>query len=157
MLTFFVFQIGNLNDSLSAQVSILIVLAPMTFDGSLTQIKARVLGTGLGCLAGMIVQLSLGSWFSHGLLLWFAATIAMGLFCHWQTKEPAKAALSFSAMSALIVPLTTTLTPERQDAVYAILYRFSSIFFTLLLTVVILSAIDQGLKWWFQPHQSGST
>ncbi len=32
--------------------------------------KIRIIGTALGCIAGMAVQLILGSWFGYGLLFW---------------------------------------------------------------------------------------
>ncbi|TKB52728.1 DUF2955 domain-containing protein [Ferrimonas aestuarii] len=153
MLAFVVFQFSDLYDSVSAQVSIIIVLVPMTLSGSWALAKIRIIGTGIGCLAGLAVQVGLGPWFSHGLLFWLAMTLAMGLFCHWQTKGPVKGGIAFSAMSALTVPLTTTLVPQQQDAFFAILYRFSSIFFTVVLTVIAIWIIDHGLKWWFRHHQ----
>ncbi|MCV5919081.1 hypothetical protein OFN60_37210, partial [Escherichia coli] len=63
--------------------------------------KIRIIGTALGCIAGMAVQLILGSWYGHGLLFWLAFTIAMGPFCLWLTKGQIKAAIAFSAMSSL--------------------------------------------------------
>ena len=40
----------------------------MTLAGSLAMAKIRIIGTALGCIAGMAVQLILGSWYGHGLL-----------------------------------------------------------------------------------------
>lgn len=68
MAAFIVFQVADLYDSLSAQASILIILTPMTLAGSLAMAKIRIIGTALGCIAGMAVQLILGSWYGHGLL-----------------------------------------------------------------------------------------
>ncbi len=66
MAAFIVFQVADLYDSLSAQASILIILTPMTLAGLLAMAKIRIIGTALGCIAGMAVQLILGSWYGHG-------------------------------------------------------------------------------------------
>ncbi|WMN86386.1 DUF2955 domain-containing protein [Vibrio parahaemolyticus] len=146
MAAFIVFQVANLYDSLSAQASILIILTPMTLAGSMGMAKIRIIGTALGCIAGMAVQLTLGSWYSHGLLFWLAFTIAMGPFCLWLTKGQIKAAIAFSAMSALSVPLTTSLVPEQKDAFFSILYRFSSIFVAVLLTVMVIWVVHHWIR-----------
>ncbi|WP_029842759.1 FUSC family protein, partial [Vibrio parahaemolyticus] len=146
MAAFIVFQIADLYDSLSAQASILIILTPMTLAGSLAMAKIRIIGTALGCIAGMAVQLILGSWYGHGLLFWLAFTIAMGPFCLWLTKGQIKAAIAFSAMSALSVPLTTSLVPEQKDAFFSILYRFSSIFVAVLLTAMVMWVVHHWIR-----------
>ncbi|HHG3263995.1 TPA: DUF2955 domain-containing protein [Vibrio parahaemolyticus] len=146
MAAFIVFQVADLYDSLSAQASILIILTPMTLAGSLAMAKIRIIGTALGCIAGMTVQLILGSWYGHGLLFWLAFTIAMGPFCLWLTKGQIKAAIAFSAMSALSVPLTTSLVPEQKDAFFSILYRFSSIFVAVLLTAMVMWVVHHWIR-----------
>ncbi|CAE6948634.1 hypothetical protein ACOMICROBIO_GDFFDHBD_03497 [Vibrio sp. B1REV9] len=146
MTAFVVFQVGDLYDSLSAQASILIILTPMTLAGSMAMAKIRIIGTALGCIAGMAVQLILGSWFGHGLLFWLAFTIAMGPFCLWLTKGQVKGAIAFSAMSALSVPLTTSLVPEQKDAFFSILYRFSSIFVAVLLTAMVMWVVHHWIR-----------
>ncbi|MEF1212907.1 DUF2955 domain-containing protein [Vibrio alginolyticus] len=146
MAAFIVFQVADLYDSLSAQASILIILTPMTLAGSLAMAKIRIIGTALGCIAGMAVQLILGSWYGHGLLFWLAFTIAMGPFCLWLTKGQIKAAIAFSAMSALSVPLTTSLVPEQKDAFFSILYRFSSIFVAVLLTAMVMWVVHHWIR-----------
>ncbi|WP_282176442.1 DUF2955 domain-containing protein [Vibrio nereis] len=146
MAAFIVFQVADLYDSLSAQASILIILTPMTLAGSLAMAKIRIIGTALGCLAGMALQLILGSWYGHGLLFWLAFTIAMGPFCLWLTKGQIKAAIAFSSMSALAVPLTTSLVPEEKDAFFSILYRFSSIFIAVLITAMIMWVVHHWIR-----------
>ncbi|PSW18203.1 DUF2955 domain-containing protein [Photobacterium sanctipauli] len=146
MVAFIVFQVADLYDSLSALASIIILLTPMTLAGSMGVAKIRIIGTGLGCMAGAAVQISLGRWFGNGMLFWLAFTIAMGWFCHWQTKGEIKSAIGFSAMSALAVPLTTSLVPEQQDAFFSILYRFSSIFVAVTLTVMLIWVVHHWLR-----------
>ncbi|MGD8111143.1 DUF2955 domain-containing protein [Vibrio sp. TRT 17S01] len=146
MAAFLLFQVADLYDSLSAQASILIVLTPMTLAGSMAMAKIRIIGTFLGCLAGMLIQLLLGRWFSEGILFWLAFTIAAGPFCLWLTKGQIKAAIAFSAMSALAVPLTTSLVPEQKDAFFSILYRFSSIFVAVTLTAMVMWVVHHGIR-----------
>lgn len=146
MAAFLLFQVADLYDSLSAQASILIVLTPMTLAGSMAMAKIRIIGTFLGCLAGMLIQLLLGRWFSEGILFWLAFTIAAGPFCLWLTKGQIKAAIAFSAMSALAVPLTTSLVPEQKDAFFSILYRFSSIFIAVTLTAMVMWVVHHGIR-----------
>ena len=146
MAAFLVFQMADLYDSLSALASVIIILMPMTLAGSLGAAKVRIIGTALGCLAGAAAQLVLGKWFANGWLFWLAVTIAMGIFCHWQTEGMVKSAIGFSAMSALIVPLTTVVVPEQQDAIYSILYRFSSIFVAVTVTILLMWIVHHWLK-----------
>ncbi|WP_293144777.1 DUF2955 domain-containing protein [Moritella sp.] len=134
MLAFLIFQFGDLNDSLSAQASIFIVLTPMTFIGSMAAAKIRISGTLLGCLAGMAIQLGLSSWANDGLLFLMAYAIAAGLFARLLSVGGVKSGLGFSALAALSVPLTTAFKPEQQDAFFSILYRFSSITLAVILT-----------------------
>ncbi|KJF83287.1 DUF2955 domain-containing protein [Photobacterium angustum] len=138
MVAFLLFQFGDLNDSLSAQASIFIVLAPMTLIGSMAVAKIRITGTFLGCLAGMIIQLGLYSWVNNGILFLMAYAIAAGFFCHWIAQGTIKSSIAFSAMSALTVPLTTSLIPEQKDAFFSILYRFSSIFVAVVATSIVI-------------------
>lgn len=145
MLAFVVFQVSDLNDSLSAQASIIIVLAPMTLIGSLAAAKIRIIGTFLGCLAGLIIQVGLYSWSDNGILLIMAYAIAAGFFCSWLALGTIKSSIGLSAMAALSVPLTTSLIPDQKDAVFAIFYRFSSIFVAVVLTSMMIWIIHHFL------------
>jgi hypothetical protein len=145
MIVFLIFEIGTLNDSLSAQASIIIVLAPMTLIGSLAAAKIRIIGTFLGCLAGLIIQVGLYTWSDNGILFIMAYAIAAGIFCSWLALGTIKSSIAFSAMSALTVPLTTSLVPDQKDAVFAILYRFSSIFVAVVLTSMTIWIIHHFL------------
>lgn len=145
MLAFFVFQIGDLNDSLSAQASIIIVLAPMTLIGSLAAAKIRIIGTLIGCLAGLVIQIGLYSWSDNGILFIMTYAIAAGFLCSWLALGTIKSSIAFSAMSALTVPLTTSLIPDKKDAVFAIFYRFSSILIAVILTSIAIWVIHHFL------------
>ncbi|GIU05706.1 MULTISPECIES: DUF2955 domain-containing protein [unclassified Shewanella] len=138
MAAFILFQVADLNDSLSAQASIFIVLTPMTLIGSMAVAKLRIIGTFLGCLAGMILQLTLYSLANNLLLFLLGYAIAAGIFCRWLAIGGIKAGIGFSAMSALTVPLTTAFVPEQQDAFFSICYRFSSILVAVVVTSLMI-------------------
>ncbi|WP_209113352.1 DUF2955 domain-containing protein [Endozoicomonas sp. G2_1] len=153
MLVFFVFQTMDLFDSLSALVSVLIILSPLTLTGTIGMGKVRVIGTGLGCLIGLALQIILGKWFGNTLLFWLGYTLAVGAIAKLFGKGLVQAGIGFSAIAALSVPLTTTLVPEQQDATFAYLYRFSSIFVAVLATTAVMYLIDRPLNRFSQKPQ----
>ncbi|GEA50975.1 MFS transporter [Vibrio inusitatus NBRC 102082] len=143
MIAFVIFQLADLYDSAAAHASILIILAPMTYTGALKMAKVRIIGTGLGCVLGLVMQLTLGLWFESAFLYWLLFTIILGPLCYMQTQGIAKSAISFSATAALTVPMTTALTPGETDAFFALLYRFSSIFIAVVLSALLIFLMQQ--------------
>lgn len=146
IVAFVTFQVFDLYDSSAAHASVLVILAPMSCAGALKMAKVRVIGTIMGCLAGLGMQLILGLWVDNAFLYWLLFTIAMGPFCYWQTQGPAKGAIAFSAMAALTVPMTTALSPGEKDAFFALLYRFSSIFVAVVISAILIFILQQ----WFE-------
>ncbi|CAM2927954.1 DUF2955 domain-containing protein [Vibrio rarus] len=147
MIAFIIFQVADLHDSAAAHASILIILAPMTCVGALQMVKVRIIGTALGCGLGLAMQLTLGLWFENAFLYWLLLTIVMAPLCYWQTQGVVKSAISFSAMAALTVPMTTVLTPGETDAFFALLYRFSSILFAVVLSALVILLIQKVLQY----------
>ena len=145
MSLFVIFQTFDLFDSLSALISVIIILVPFTLVGVVGMGKVRVIGTALGCLAGLMLQIVLGKWFSNPMLFWLGFTIAVGLISKLFGKGMIQAGIAFSAIAALSVPLTTALVPEQRDATFALLYRFSSIFVAVLATTLIMYITSQVL------------
>lgn len=146
MVTFVVFQTVDLFNSVAAHASILVILAPLTCTGAVKMAKVRVAGTGLGCIAGLAVQLILGLWYDNAFLYWLLFVIAMGGFCYWHTQGKIKSAIASSAMAALTVPLTTRLSPGEQDAFFAILYRFSSIFVAVVIAALFILFLHKAIE-----------
>ncbi|MBL4815758.1 MAG: DUF2955 domain-containing protein [Shewanella sp.] len=138
MAAFIIFQVANLNDSLSAQASILVILAPMTLVGSMMAAKIRIIGTLAGCMAAMAIQFVLYDMFDNPILYLVSYAIAAGIFCRWLAKDPVWAGIGFSAISALTIPLTNTMVPGQQDAFFAILYRASSILVAVIATSMMI-------------------
>lgn len=147
MGVFVIFQMGNLNDSLSAQASMLIMLAPMTLAGSLMAAKIRIIGTFAGCIAAMTIQFVLYDMFANPLLYLLSYAIAAGIFCRWLARDPVWIGIGFSAISALTIPLTNTMVPGQQDAFFAILYRASSILIAVVIGSIMIALGYRLLRW----------
>lgn len=138
MIVFLIFEIGTLNDSLSAQASMLIMLSPMTLVGSLMMARIRIVGTILGCLAAMAMQLILYDLYDNPILYILSFAIASGYFCKWLASEnPIMKGVGFSAMAALTIPITGVI-PCQKDAFFAILYRVSSIVVAVIITSILI-------------------
>lgn len=138
MIVFLIFEIGTLNDSLSAQASMLIMLSPMTVVGSLMMARIRIVGTILGCLAAMAMQLILYDLYDNPILYILSFAIASGYFCKWLASEnPIMKGVGFSAMAALTIPITGVI-PGQKDAFFAILYRVSSIVVAVIITSILI-------------------
>lgn len=138
MTIFLIFEIANLNDSLSAQASMLIMLSPMTLVGSLMMARIRIVGTILGCLAAMAMQLILYDLYDNPILYILSFAIASGYFCKWLASEnPIMKGVGFSAMAALTIPITGVI-PGQKDAFFAILYRVSSIVVAVIITSILI-------------------
>lgn len=143
MIVFLVFQTFDLIDSLAALISALIILAPMTLAGSKGMGKIRIIGTFIGCLAGLALQIGLGRWFSNPILFWLGFTTLTGLISIFFSRGPIASGIGFSAIAAISVPFTTVLIPEQQDAVYNIFYRFSSIFFAVVVSIIVMHYVQR--------------
>ena len=138
MIVFLIFEIGTLNDSLSAQASMLIMFSPMTLVGSLMMARIRIVGTILGCLAAMAMQLILYDLYDNPILYILSFAIASGYFCKWLASEnPIMKGVGFSAMAALTIPITGVI-PGQKDAFFAILYRVSSIMVAVIITSILI-------------------
>lgn len=61
-LSFLVFQVFDLRDSMSAQATTLLVLFPMHWNGALSDARKRAMGTLLGVTFGLLGQLLLYDW-----------------------------------------------------------------------------------------------
>lgn len=140
---FVFFQVHDLFDSLSALISILVILVPMTLTGARDMGKIRVIGTLMGCCAGLIVHMILGKWFSNPLLFLLGFTIVSGLLSVLFSRGPIASGIGFSAIASIAVPFTTNVVPQQQDAVYSILYRLSSIFFAVLVAITVMFLLQK--------------
>ncbi|MGG2297887.1 DUF2955 domain-containing protein [Aeromonas veronii] len=134
-LSFLVFQVFDLRDSMSAQATTLLVLFPMHWNGALSYARKRAMGTLLGVTFGLLGQLLLYDW--SGQLLLVAPLLWLGamLFSHAHVKEAGGSGVGFGALTTLGILFGQYLTPGN-DLVFSALYRVSSILFAIVVTLL---------------------
>ncbi|BCV38247.1 MULTISPECIES: DUF2955 domain-containing protein [Shewanella] len=134
-LSFLIFQAFDLRDSMSAQATTLLLLFPMHWNGALDYARKRAMGTVLGVVYGMAVQLLLYDWSGVLLLvvpmLWFGTL----LFAQAHVKEASGSAVGFGAMTTLGILFGQYLTPGN-DLIFSALYRVSSILVAIVGTLL---------------------
>ncbi|BDQ64772.1 MULTISPECIES: DUF2955 domain-containing protein [Shewanella] len=135
-LSFLVFQIFNLRDSMSAQATTLLLLFPMHWNGALDYARKRAIGTLLGVSFGVMVQLFLYDW--SGLLILIVPLLWLGLmlFAQAHVKEASGSGVGFGAMTTLGILFGQYLTPGN-DLIFSALYRVSSIFVAIVATLFL--------------------
>ncbi|WP_129141826.1 DUF2955 domain-containing protein [Modicisalibacter coralii] len=144
-LSFVVFQVFDLRDSLSAQVATILILFPLTFDGAVVAARHRATGVLLGCSFGLLVQLVL---YNHSGNLWLVVLplwIGIMLFAREHLKEGVGSGAGFGGMTTVGILFGQYLSPG-QDLVYSDLYRFSSICVGMLVTLLVAYLVHRLLN-----------
>ncbi|MFB2660819.1 DUF2955 domain-containing protein [Shewanella mangrovisoli] len=135
-LSFLVFQIFDLRDSMSAQATTLLLLFPMHWNGALDYARKRALGTLLGVSFGVMVQLFLYDWSGFLILIVPLLWIGLMLFAQAHVKEASGSGVGFGAMTTLGILFGQYLTPGN-DLIFSALYRVSSIFVAIVATLFL--------------------
>ena len=144
-LSFIVFQVLDLQDSLSAQVSSVLILFPLNWYGAGRAALNRAIGTLIGCNVGLAWQFVL---LDHSGLLWFvtiALWISVMLFARYHMLEGGGSGAGFGAMTTMGILFGQYLTPQ-QDLVYNALYRFTSVSVSVAATLVAVYLMHQLLN-----------
>lgn len=134
-LSFVVFQVFDLYDSLSAQVTTILLLFPMHWHGSMDYARKRAMGATLGVIYALLIQVILQDWTSELILVILALWIGTFLFCQTHVKEGVSSGAGFSAMTTLAVLFGLYITPQN-DLVFTSFYRVSSIMVAIVGTLV---------------------
>ena len=144
-LSFVVFQIFDLKDSLSAQVTTVLLLFPMHWNGSLQYARKRTLGTLIGVSFGISAQVLLYN-HNHSLLL-YAPLLWGGIFwfCHAHLKEGVGTGIAFSAMTTTGILFGQYLTPGG-DLMFSAVYRFTSVIGAAFLGLMACYAVHRILN-----------
>lgn len=144
-LSFLVFQIFDLRDSMSAQATTLLLLFPMHWNGALDYARKRAIGTLLGVSFGVMVQLFLYDW--SGLLILIVPLLWLGLmlFAQAHVKEASGSGVGFGAMTTLGILFGQYLTPGN-DLIFSALYRVSSIFVAIVATLFLCYLLQKLLN-----------
>ncbi|PFG57826.1 Fusaric acid resistance protein-like [Vibrio sp. ES.051] len=144
-LSFLVFQVFDLRDSMSAQATTLLLLFPMHWNGALGYARKRAMGTLMGVTFGIVGQLVLYDWSDTLLfivpLLWIGAMI----FSYMHVKESSGSGAGFGGLTTLGILFGQYLTPNG-DLIFSALYRVSSILFAIVITLLVTYAIHRVLN-----------
>ncbi len=135
-LSFLVFQIFDLQDSMSAQATTLLLLFPMHWSGALGYARKRAMGTLMGVSFGIIAQLIMYDW--SDLLLFVVPLLWIGsmIFSYMHVKESSGSGAGFGGLTTLGILFGQYLTPDG-DLVFSALYRVSSVLFAIVATLLV--------------------
>ncbi|WNL41430.1 DUF2955 domain-containing protein [Halomonas sp. PAMB 3264] len=146
-LSFVVFQTFDLRDSLSAQMATVLVLFAMGYAGAQVSSIRRIIGTLLGCNMALLIQLLLYSQSHHFLLVIVIYWLGLMLFAREHVREAGGSGVGFGGMTTLGILFGQSLGPS-QDLVYSALYRFSSMFVALAVTLMVMACLHSLLNAW---------
>ncbi|MGJ8523937.1 hypothetical protein R84981_002650 [Carnimonas sp. R-84981] len=144
-LSFVVFQVFNLQDSLSAQVATILILFPMHFEGLKVAARWRLIGIIIGCCYGLVAQLVVYDAFNKLLLVIPLLWIGLMLTARMHATEKVGSGVGFGAMTTIAILFGQYLQPN-QDLIYSDLYRITSVAFAVSVTVVVAWLIHHFLN-----------
>lgn len=150
-LSFVVFQILDLNDSMSAQATTILLLFPMNWNGALGYARKRAMGTILGVAFGILGQLVLYDW--SDLLLFVIPLLWIGtmLFSYVHVKESSGSGVGFGALTTLGILFGQYLTPTN-DLIYSAMYRVGCIVFAIVATLLMTYLVHRLLNSFESTH-----
>lgn len=135
-LSFVAFQMLDLQDSLSAQASSILILLPMSFAGIVQAGIKRASGVLLGSAYAIAAQLVLYDNYQHLPLTMLAFFFGMLIFARAQQLEGPGSGVAFGGMTTMAIIFGQYLKPD-QDLMYSALYRISSVSVAVVLTLVL--------------------
>ena len=139
-VSFIAFQVLDLQDSLSAQASTILILFPMHWNGVLDTARKRAIGTILGVSVGVICQFILYDW-SHLLLLVIPLLwISIFLFSQFHLREGGGSSIGFGAMTTLGILFGQYLNADN-DLIFSAMYRISSMTVAIILTLLLCHTV----------------
>jgi len=144
-LSFLVFQILNLSDSMSAQATTILLLFPMHWNGTLGYARKRAMGTLLGVTIGLAAQLFLYNWSGILILVIPLLWIGLMLFSYAHVKESGGSGIGFAALTTLGILFGQSLSPGN-DLIFSALYRASSVLFAIVATLLVCFLIHRLLN-----------
>ncbi|QXO15765.1 DUF2955 domain-containing protein [Vibrio ostreae] len=144
-LSFVVFQIADLQDSLSAQATTVLMLFPMHWNGAMGYARKRAMGTIMGVTFGLISQILLYDWSDTLLFVIPLLWIGLMIFGYMHCKESSGSGAGFGGMTTLGILFGQYLAPDG-DLVFSALYRVSSIFGAIVITLTVAYAVHRILN-----------
>jgi len=146
-LSFVIFQVFDLRDSLSAQMATVLILFSLGYPGARLSARKRAVGTLLGCNLALASQLLLYTQAQHFLLVLVVYWLGLMVFARVHVLEGAGSGVGFGGLTTLGILFGQSLSPN-QDLIYSALYRFSSMSVALVATLVLMALLDRLLNAW---------
>ena len=141
-LSFVVFQVADLMDSLSAQVSTLLVLFPMSYQGVNHSSITRAKGLIAGCALALGMQLLIYDLSHHSLLVLLSFFLCVLLTARLHLLERAGSGVGFGALTTIGILFGQYMQPG-QDIVYSTAYRLSSVLVALAVLLLIAGLLHR--------------
>ncbi len=146
-LSFVVFQVFDLRDSLSAQMATILILFTLGYFGAQVSAAKRAVGTLLGCNLALVMQLALYTQSHHFLLVIMLYWLGLMLFAREHVLEGGGSGIGFGGLTTMGILFGQSLGPQ-QDLVYSALYRFSSMSIALIGTLSVMICLHYLLNRW---------
>ncbi|WP_148255091.1 DUF2955 domain-containing protein [Aidingimonas lacisalsi] len=153
-LSFVVFQVFDLRDSLSAQMATILILFALSYPGARVSAVKRAVGTLLGCNLALLLQLVLYSQSGHLVLVTLCYWLGLMMFARLHVLEGGGSGVGFGGLTTLGILFGQYLGPQ-QDLVYSALYRFSSMSVALVATLVVMALLHRLLDGWEPTRYAG--
>ncbi len=147
-VSFVMFQLLDLQDSLSAQASSILILLPLSFSGIVQAGLKRASGVLLGSAYAIAVQLLLYDNYQHLPLTLLAFFFGMLLFGRAQQLEGPGSGVAFGGMTTMAIIFGQYLRSDH-DLMYSALYRISSVSVAVVATLVLVTV----LYLWLAPQR----
>lgn len=139
-LSFVVFQLLDLQDSLSAQASSILILLPMSFTGIVQAGLKRASGVLLGSAYAIAAQVLLYDNYQHLPLTLLAFFFGLLIFARAQQLEGPGSGVAFGGMTTMAIIFGQYVKPD-QDLIYSALYRISSVSIAVVITLVLATLL----------------
>lgn len=133
-LSFVIFQVFDLQDSISAQAASILILFPLCWKAAGMAGWQRAIGTLIGCNLALVSQLFL---YNHTDMLIFPALILWILtfiFSRYHILGGGIPGVGFGVITTFGILFGQSLGPG-QDLVYSALYRFSSVSVAIIVSL----------------------
>ena len=143
--SFAAFQILDLKDSLSAQVATVLVLFPMTLQGTVVSAFNRAKGVAFGCALGIAVQVLMYDSIMYLPLVVIALFLCVLITARAHLVERAGSGMGFGSLTTTGILFGQYLQPN-SDLLYSAMYRFSSVVVALALLLVMAFWLDKLLN-----------
>ncbi|MCW8127222.1 FUSC family protein [Microbulbifer halophilus] len=144
-LSFAVFQVVELRDSMSAQISTVVILFALHYPDTIHTAHKRALGTLLGSALAVAMQLVLYSHAGNLLLVMIALWCGLMLFARAHVLEGGASGIGFCGLTTMGILFGQYVAPD-QDLVYSALYRISSVLVALVCGLAVTALVHRLLN-----------